>query len=574
MYSNTSNNDLYLVKGDNDNWGTPIKFVDTFGQSYPVSSTQAPALASFLGSLHAVIQQGGNLIHLIFNDTTNVWNRTSVITSSFSVPSLTAYNSKLFLAMVNNTGNKLAYSSWEPIDGWKPIQSANGESTWGIPAMFVQANVLYMPFTANNNGRLILNLFYNGLTKTWSRALNPPETSAYGVSAAYGEDLAFVCFQDYNGGGGIFVSAYSDDSWAQHHEDTGQSSADTPSMAVLDGVLNVVFNSHNGNGNILWSQRPLTNYSLESWMSGLDDSSYVSSLSIPGTHDSTAVSGVPTVGCQTMSITEQLNAGIRYLDLRVGLINNALFMFHGPYPINLPTGGLPLTTVIGDIQQWLSAATHQREVVIVQIKEDPDPINSTVSLATAVSRVINRNAGFWNLNTTLPTLGNLRGKIQLMRRYSVNQTAGEQAIGIDVTSWADNSPRFAINTPSGVHFVIQDEYEFDEDLENLVPSKFNDVYNLVEEAIGNTDPMTWYINFASATHKLDVRGLWIGPEDIAVGAWDLLNFAAVSGVNSHLRTTFYYGGIPSGRRYGTILMDFPESPYDDLIARIIGENMI
>ncbi|PPQ98663.1 hypothetical protein CVT26_013809 [Gymnopilus dilepis] len=570
MYTDKSTNELYFVFGDNDSFGTPIKFVDGSERSYPVSGSQAPALMSFLGDLHAVIQQNSNLIHFIYNDTTQIWNMETVITSSYSVPTLTSFNDQLFLGVVSYSGNKLAWASWNGESGWSSIQPANGESTWGIPALFVQDSKLYMAFAANNDGRQILTLVFNPSAQTWSRASNPPETTAYGVSATYGDELSFVAFQDHRSTGGDFVSVFDGTSWSQSHENTGESSSDTPTMAILDGVVNLVFNSNNGNRDILWTQRPLTNYSLESWMSVIGDNVYLSQLSIPGSHDTTAISYTPTVGCQTMSIIEQLNAGLRYFDLRAGLVNNVPIMFHNFYPIDPPLF-LPLSYVIADIQQWLD--THPSEAVVAQIKQDNDPVNSTISFATGVSRVINSNAAAWNLGTTIPALQDVRGKIQLIRRYDVNTTAGEKAIGIDVSSgWQDNNPRFQITTPAGVHFVIQDEYQFDEALEDLIPDKFTLVNNLMNEASSSVaSPMTWYIDFASATHKLDVDGFWIMPKDIAVGAWDVVNFVSVSGVNTRLRNQLY--GLPVNHRYGTILMDFPESPSDDLIARIIATNM-
>lgn len=57
-------------------------------------------------------------------------------------------------------------------------------------------------------------------------------------------------------------------------------------------------------------------------MSQLDDNKRLSEMTIPGTHDS----GTYTLGdgpvdsaakCQTQSIAEQLNNGIRYLDIRL-----------------------------------------------------------------------------------------------------------------------------------------------------------------------------------------------------------------------------------------------------------------
>lgn len=70
------------------------------------------------------------------------------------------------------------------------------------------------------------------------------------------------------------------------------------------------------------------------WMQDLDDNTNVSNLSIPGTHDS-ATYAVPCNGfpklsqCQVMNINEQLNCGIRYLDIRIRQIDGEVIMCHG-----------------------------------------------------------------------------------------------------------------------------------------------------------------------------------------------------------------------------------------------------
>lgn len=61
-------------------------------------------------------------------------------------------------------------------------------------------------------------------------------------------------------------------------------------------------------------------------MKNLNDSTDVSTLSIPGTHDS-ATYATPCYGfvklsqCQVLSIKEQLSSGIRYLDIRIRQIH-------------------------------------------------------------------------------------------------------------------------------------------------------------------------------------------------------------------------------------------------------------
>lgn len=57
------------------------------------------------------------------------------------------------------------------------------------------------------------------------------------------------------------------------------------------------------------------------WMSGISDDTYLSDISIPGTHDSGSriVDSYASTWakCQNLTITEQLNIGVRYLDMRL-----------------------------------------------------------------------------------------------------------------------------------------------------------------------------------------------------------------------------------------------------------------
>src|ERR1700722_9406227 len=62
-----------------------------------------------------------------------------------------------------------------------------------------------------------------------------------------------------------------------------------------------------------------TGWTHTRWMTALPDDIPISELSIPGTHNSAAINTTrPTLwACQCHSITEQLNRGIRLLDIRL-----------------------------------------------------------------------------------------------------------------------------------------------------------------------------------------------------------------------------------------------------------------
>lgn len=65
------------------------------------------------------------------------------------------------------------------------------------------------------------------------------------------------------------------------------------------------------------------------WMGTIPDDTLLSDLTIPGTHNSCGFFGFGVVVTQTWSIPLQLNAGIRYFDLRLRVVNNELHLYHG-----------------------------------------------------------------------------------------------------------------------------------------------------------------------------------------------------------------------------------------------------
>lgn len=306
------------------------------------------------------------------------------------------------------------------------------------------------------------------------------------------------------------------------------------------------------------SSRPL----VEDWMSGIDDQRLVSALSIPGTHDSAAYTySWPFVQTQHMDILQQLNAGIRYFDLRCGVRDDIVEMVHGRAFL-----GITLSMVLDTMYLWL--LSHETEGLIVQIKQDRKAEQSTVHFAQAIWRCLATHPERWRTANTTPCLGELRGRIQLLRRFNGPTM---HAFGIDVTQWQDNPSRpFTIFTWHEVRITIQDHYSFPdpEALPNLVLKKGGDVAELLDRAA--TDPCAdhWYINFASA-YEFNLY-YQLTPREIALGGWS--RFRWEPGMNVRLRN--YLSDHSGKRRYGIIAMDFPEGgTASDLIEALVNFNL-
>ena len=72
------------------------------------------------------------------------------------------------------------------------------------------------------------------------------------------------------------------------------------------------------------------NYPTNEWMKNVDDNKLINDLVIPGTHDSGLTHSIFDVAgkCQDMTIINQLNAGVRFLDIRLQLVKNELKIVH------------------------------------------------------------------------------------------------------------------------------------------------------------------------------------------------------------------------------------------------------
>lgn len=296
-------------------------------------------------------------------------------------------------------------------------------------------------------------------------------------------------------------------------------------------------------------------------MASLDDDTLMSALSIPGTHDSAAFTSIlPFVATQRLDILQQLNAGIRYFDLRCGLRRDVVEMVHGTALL-----GIRLDAVLDTMYIWLKA--HPREALVVQIKQDRKEEDSKRPFSNAVVETLATRPDRWRTLTTTPTLGELRGKIQLFRRFGQREL---YAYGINVSRWQDN-PRepFTIHTYHGVQLTIQDHYNFPDPLPlpKMITQKSGDISLLLKRSVADSDSSHWYLNFASAFEfNLYYQ---IPPREVAAGGY--WAFRWVTGINERLQT--YLAVEAKGRnRYGIVIMDYPEHPGPDLVKYIIQSN--
>jgi 1-phosphatidylinositol phosphodiesterase len=267
-----------------------------------------------------------------------------------------------------------------------------------------------------------------------------------------------------------------------------------------------------------------------------------------------------------MSITRQLEEGIRYFDIRGGFNKYQVFgtpqlvVFHGFYQV-----GTALLDIFQEMYDFLGRPTNKFECLVVQIKQDygTGDVQVEEQFATAIQTLIGQAAvGQWRVASTNPKLGDLRGKIQLVRRFRVPN--GLTDFGISVNQgWTDNSPSVQlVNTT--VTIRVQDHWNLDNFDE--IPTKFQLITAHLTAAAAEQNMDVWYLNFASATVPSSIGQA----QDVALGMTvedpDGIGVPVVrGGINKPLSTFFNNSAVPL-RRYGFVLMDYPGDPAELLLA--------
>lgn len=206
------------------------------------------------------------------------------------------------------------------------------------------------------------------------------------------------------------------------------------------------------------------NYEANAWMAKLSDDTIINEMSIPGTHDSGALHSIFDVAgkCQDLEIDEQLKIGVRFLDIRLKLVDNELVVVH-----SFVNQDLKFSEVLDDIFSFIDE--YNSEFLIISIKEEASPKNSRVSFEEEVVNKLKNNDNVSFENSMPKTLGLARGKIYILNRFTGNE------IGLNgYYGWQD-SCAFNLND-----MYVQDNYSIDN-----IEVKRQDIINTFEYTINN-----------------------------------------------------------------------------------------
>lgn len=295
------------------------------------------------------------------------------------------------------------------------------------------------------------------------------------------------------------------------------------------------------------------NTKLYEWMKEIDDSKNLFSLSIPGTHDCVTeyVQMSHISQCQDMNISDQLEIGIRALDIRVQSNGNRLGMVHGlAKAFNNPglnTNQMDMSDVLLRCYDFLDK--HNSEAIIFQFKNDSGKENEKC-FDNLMNTYIKGNEDKWFLENRVPTLGEARGKIVLIRRCKMdteNESYTDDNTGIDFSQWVEQDTAvpealtLETNSKDNAVFVVQDRFKYKPEprwSECILPF-------LEERTAFDGTYVICYTSTAGGSKGPKANSQYINP-------------------------MFMEYPLDKDKYYGTIYLDFPTT---DLTRKIIEHNL-
>jgi 1-phosphatidylinositol phosphodiesterase len=289
-----------------------------------------------------------------------------------------------------------------------------------------------------------------------------------------------------------------------------------------------------------------------SWMADIPDATNVTSLSIPGTHDTLTYDlRDPVFQCQNVNLSTQLAAGIRYVDVRARLRGDELHVYHG----NVDTG-YSYSQVLVMMFEFLER--HPSEAILMRLREEGAPIgtskmtfeevfnyyrwNSSITAEGCAKHFVMPDA----LASPLPTLGALRSKVLLLQDFPAS--AGGSTYGL---AWG-RAP-----------MILEDLWDVD-DVAHLA-LKWAAIRDALEAAASAPDDnRALFLAHLSATEGVLPIQAAAGPRN-----------RTVTGMNDETgRYLEAGGGDGAAGKTGVVIMDFPgQRLIDAVLKRNMGLTM-
>ncbi|MCR5849318.1 MAG: phosphatidylinositol-specific phospholipase C [Bacteroidaceae bacterium] len=287
------------------------------------------------------------------------------------------------------------------------------------------------------------------------------------------------------------------------------------------------------------------------WMGGVSDDTFISQISIPGTHDAgtghgvnnayVIVSGKTYAVTQEKTLTEQWNSGIRAFDLRPAVDGSRLRIYHGLISTNLYFDDA-LTTLCGLLD------SHPTETCIIFIRHESEGDDNNDSWGTKMKELLNSNptkSHAVNFNPDAK-LGDMRGKLLILCRDNY----GTNPVGGYISGWGFN-PNFANQQGAKINGIgtqgplyVQDFY--DVSASDAPATKSASIQRMLQfSCTENTNPSLWVVNQTSGYSKTaSIFGNTVATSDGYRDNAATQNPVVIDYLNSHTGST------------GIVLMDY------------------
>lgn len=287
---------------------------------------------------------------------------------------------------------------------------------------------------------------------------------------------------------------------------------------------------------------------LKKWMMDIEDDRDLFSLNICGTHDCVTqhIRMAHFFSCQDKTIYEQLCLGIRALDIRVKPDGKCLTMVHAI--MNAYNQSCKRSNIMdmGDVlsQCYRFLDENPSETILFQFKNDSSK-ESEICFDNLYFTYIKGKEPYWYTENRIPSIGETRGKIVLIRRCKME--AKEEftplTAGIDFSEWVEQveqTPEALPLLTGNADFLVQDRFKY-----KPVP-RWNTV---IEPFLNQMEPFSgkYIINYLSTAGGLK------GPKNNA----------------KYINDRFMAYPLDRANYYGTIYVDFPTR---ELVCKIIETN--
>lgn len=170
------------------------------------------------------------------------------------------------------------------------------------------------------------------------------------------------------------------------------------------------------------------------------DSRKISEINLFGTHDSlTAYVDMEKVcRCQSLTLREQFNLGVRLIDVRLNRKKDGFYLVHSLADCYEDEGKkipLSFSAVLKNCLDFLEE--NPDEFIVMSVKQDRG-LQSRFFFPAFYSQYIKGSEEKWYLGAEIPAVSECRGKIVLMRRCKVfPKYRRENPCGLDFSHWKD-----------------------------------------------------------------------------------------------------------------------------------------